>query len=264
MFTITSNEDALAKVASIFSMYPVNENSFNFNTNNPDRFSIKDWNFLTNILLDIFDIKELHERYEPISYQDYDNPIFSGGLVSLNDNNVNRFYDDITILELESAYPTSIINSKSRIIFNYKYFNNLYEFLIQTRGLFKKTYCIGKNPQLWLLYKTYLNMLYGCSVSNKSVLKISKNSIPLNKNCVDLLTKIQKEFNYYIPYVDTDAIFVHKYESIKDDLHNMLTKASYTYSVSNRYEGIFLAKKKYLLFNDNERLVKGIRWAKEK
>lgn len=165
MFTITSNEDALAKVASIFSMYPVNENSFNFNTNNPDRFSLKYWNFLTNIFLDIFDIKELNERYIPIPSNDvdYNNSIFLGGIVSLNESNVNRYYDDITRIELVAAYPTSIINSKRRIIFNYKYFNEFYEFLVQNRGLFKSTYC-KENPKLWLIYKMYLNMTYGCVV----------------------------------------------------------------------------------------------------
>lgn len=261
MYTITSNEDALAKVARIFSLYHVNDNSFNPRISNPDRFSLKDWNFLTDLLLKEFHIDELNPTYSPITLHNDHTPkvesLFQGGYVNLNEKQANVFFTDISIIEIESAYPTSVINTKRRIKLNYLHYLDLYEFLIKNRKTFRQIYH-STDPNLYMVYKYYINMLYGCVLNPKSLIRLSTDSIPLNQEICNILKNIQTEFKFHIPYIDTDSIFVHKLSSIQDSLEQILIDKKYSFEVKGTYEGIFIAKKKYVLFNQNERIVKGI------
>lgn len=292
---ITSNNDTLAIVAEVFSLYNVTDESFNMRSD--ERFRLDDWNFLTDVLL-----KRLSPNYPNLNpaYTDFvysqvftipvgglsvkearskiDEAIeiykreqleasFNGMYVEVNPNYKNVWFNNIIKIEISSCIPTIVIEciDRNTVHFNYEDYGAVYKFIVENRRELSKLY-----PEIAMTIKYYINFLYGALSSEKSMIRSTFKNGEVVSKYNRIANKIYEDFKYYVIYIDADDIYIRDYPNVVDDIIGVMNsdggkithstiKYNFNYHVETGYSGMVLAKKKCVLIKDGELKLKGIK-----
>jgi len=111
-----------------------------------------------------------------------------------------------------------------------------------------------------MLIKYYINFLYGVLVSDDKIIRINTGAEIIVSYLKDILTLVYTKFGYFIPYIDTDEIYVYKGYIILDEIIKIIkNKTNIEFIIENGIEGTFIAKKRIILKHNEKTIVRGFR-----
>lgn len=176
---------------------------------------------------------------------------FYGAKVWLNEDYVNSAISNLKIISFNLVYPTLIAKLAET---NLKNFNEIYSKLIE---IYNSDLDIHNSNPL----KSYINMAYGCLQNPESMI-YSKNIYLVPTRLNNLLSNILIEFKGHIVYIDTRDIYFRNFDEIKERFEkyfNKINKYDLTYSTQQSKFGLFMAKKQYVIEEDNNIKIKGMK-----
>ena len=153
---------------------------------------------------------------------------FYGAKVWLNEDYVNSSISNLKIISFNLVYPTLIAKLAET---NLKNFNEIYSKLIE---IYNSDLDIHNSNPL----KSYINMAYGCLQNPESMI-YSKNIYLVPTRLNNLLSNILIEF--------------------KGHIVNKINKYDLTYSTQQSKFGLYMAKKQYVIEEDNNIKIKGMK-----
>lgn len=183
-----------------------------------------------------------------------------GGLVEINKRFSEKMIDGVTEIEFNSLYPSMIL-SKEEELCNLKGLREVYE------DLFLDYRENKDGSDKYERIKEYINSMYGIlgTLKPNSLIKTNIDTSVITRKARHLLSTLKREFEGHYIYIDTCSIYFLRYNEIKDrlgeELDKITTRNKYlTYNINHHNKGIFLAKKKHILFEEDGNLkTKGIR-----
>lgn len=169
--------------------------------------------------------------------------------VWLNDDYINSTISNLDIIEFELLYPKLIIKLLNT---NLENFNEVFSKLLD---YYHEDISIEK----------YINSVYG-HLGNPLSLIYSDNIPIVSIHANNIMRKIINEFKGHVIYVDTFQIFFRNFSEIKErfeSVFNQLNKYDLTYSTTQSKFGLFIAKKQYLIEENNGIKIKGMQHFKK-
>jgi hypothetical protein len=235
----------------------LNQDPNRFNPNSLDdlekqlnRFNLNDWNDLTEQLIKNFGSLKMNNI--PV----FNEPESSiGGFVEINDKYIGSWFDELTQISFISCYPNIIANKikTKKFLFNYESYGDIFAFICENRSILK-TYCEENNLETFTTINVYINYLYGILGKKEGMIKMNISYSKISEEMRDLMKKIYRNFEYFIPYIDSDTIFAYKFNY---DLIEFIQKHTYlNFEIEKGYSGTFIKKKQYIL-NKNIIIKKG-------
>lgn len=174
--------------------------------------------------------------------------IYSGGVVHLNTNNTNIWFEGLTHFYFRSFYPSAIIGfkHKSECDFTRNLGYLLADLLIQMR-----TYELTNSIKAARAYhhtKAFVNFCYGVLTNVDSSFTQKTTNFTTN-----LMKTIVERFSSNIVYLDVDEIYFREYQNIKEQLELHIKEYDHhkclSWGTEPGFRGIFLAKKKNITIN---------------
>lgn len=205
-------------------------------------------NRLTDFLIKTQKVYEFFECDFKLKPSKIGSKDFYGGKVWINEDYVNSPISNLEVITFNMVYPkliTKIVET------NLENFNEVYSKLIEI-------YCLDKNIEL----KKYINMTYGC-LQNPECMIYSKNIQLVPNKLNNMLSHILSEFKGHIIYIDTDQIFFRNFDEIRERFEkyfNNINKYDLTYFSEKSKFGLFIAKKKYIIEENGNIKIKGMKY----
>ncbi|SRR6266403_245411 len=271
--------DTLAIIADVFSLYNVTDESFRYKLNdkNPNRFSLNDWNYLTDILLSKLSTnypeenpayiesisktiiipvgnlsvkearKKINEARKKINEEHLERQ-HTGFFVDINPDYTNTWFDNIIKIELNQVIQTILIDyiDRNTIYFNHIDYGVIFKTIVENRSILSQM-----RPEIAITIKAYINFLYGALSNRESIIRCDVYTGDIIAKFNKFTQTIFDDFRHYVIYIDIDTIYMRNYHNVVNDIIRVLTsKYDFTYNVEDGYSGMFLAKKKFVLSKD--------------
>lgn len=161
---------------------------------------------------------------------------------------MNSSISNLEVITFNLVYPKLI----SKIVkTNLENYNDVYSKLIEI-------YHYSKNINI----KKYINMAYGC-LQNPECMIYSENIHLVPNKLNKMLSDILSEFKGHIIYIDTNRIFFRNFDEIRERFEkyfNNINKYELTYSTEKSNFGVFMAKQKYLIEENGNIVIKGMKY----
>lgn len=174
-----------------------------------------------------------------------------GGLVEINKRFSGKMIEGVTKVSFDSLYPSMILSEEEELC-NLKGLREVYEDLFLD---YKKN---KDGSDKYERIKEYINSMYGIlgTLKPNSLIKTNIDTSIITRRSMYLLSTLKREFEGHYIYIDTDSIYFLRYNEIKDrldeELDKMITRNKYlTYEITHHNKGIFLHKKKHILFDED-------------
>ena len=194
-----------------------------------------------------------HNSVEKIPINNVKQQKYGGGYVDLNIRYKNAIIENVVEVNLYSIYLIIMMNMDAEVS-NYHGFTDMLKCLYieyKNMSACDKDLGLGINP------KEYINSVYGmisASINHKdSYIKanIDMSRVPMKVRMI--MSKVKNDFPGHYVYIDTDSIYLARYEEIEFRLEEYLNKLMTKYdplyiSVDIHESGLFFEKKKYIIF----------------
>lgn len=250
----TKNPINVDNIVYLLNQQNYTTEKFDYNINNPNRFSIKDY---TNIFLTFIDyFFESYEIKDIIISDDR-----SYGTTLINDKLRNYWHTNICKISFNALYPNIIVKlyEKGKLKFNIDEFAIIYSFMVKNIKEIKNHKDIKDVSKL--LFKFLINYTYG-AISNSKFSKfyVDKHHLICEYIHHPLVT-FKNDYIDNIIYVDTDEIYL---DFLTKEIKEQFDWLELPYEVIYGINGFFLEKKKFIIDKNNSCKVRGIQEYKSK
>lgn len=189
----------------------------------------------------------------------YDNSaitkIGSGGYVKINANCINTIHRNTVLINFENLYSQITYEIISNFNFNYTNFPTVYKFMYETYNLFKGA-TLNENMNTRTILKKWLIYFYG-NINNNIIFSDSdiQNIVAIKAQAI--LKDIHEKFSKDVFYCDSDHFFFKFNPKLMEYLKNI----KYAYDINYIDNIIFIAMKKYIIYDDSMKItkIKGIK-----
>lgn len=238
-------------------VYLLNQQNFTieqFTLKSLNRFSIKDFN---NVFLSFID-------YFFDSYQINDLEISNNrsyGTTLINDKLRNYWHTNICKISFDLLYPNIIVKlyENGKLKFNIDEFAIIYSFMVKNINIIKNHKNITDISKL--LFKFLINYTYGALSNPKfSNFYVDKHRLICEYINHPLVT-FKNDYIDNIIYVDTDEVYL---DFLTKEIKEQFDWLELPYEIEYGINGFFLQKKKFIIDNNNNCKVRGIREYKSK
>lgn len=198
-----------------------------------------------------------------------------GGLCELNPRYTDRWIS-FHRMEFTSFYPNElrkILKNQTHLRPNISNFKKVFDLAMTIRNQMSIQYMnTSTHSEARRKLKYFINATFGMLSSPDSPLRFYSDydtgSVPVNLNHIItrntrmLLTLIKNEHPNHAFYVDTDCIHFRHFNEIRDRILAIKNDNRYSghhFSIYGPYQGMFMAKKKYLYIDDGKVILRGIK-----
>lgn len=249
MKTTVKNELTIDSIVNLINQQNYSVDKFTFDTTNPNRFTISDFQRLCRILLDYH-----FENYTQIEVENDLNEF--SGICLFNEKIANKWLENISVIEFNKMYPTIIIKlwKENKIHFTIYEFGIIYEFLVENYKQILKHVNITESSKLAV--KTMINYLYGASASVYPLFIKASNIHLVSNYAKEKLTNLFYNNVNNVFYIDTDTIYL---DFITPDIiQDYIKPLQIPYSIERNFDVMFIAKKRFIIDRDKSLKKHGI------
>jgi len=250
----TKNTLTIDAIVQLLNQQNYTIDNFDHNVNNPNRFSLKDFNKVFLLFVNHF-----FDSYEIIDIEISDSRSF--GTTLINDDMKEYWHTNICKISFNALYPNIISKlwKNGKLKFNINEFAIIYSFMVDN------IYNIKNHKDMTniskLLFKFLINYTYG-AISNP---KFSNFYVDKHHYICEYihhpLVKYKNDYIDNIIYVDTDEIYL---DFFTYEIKEQIDWLELPYEIEYGINGIFFRKKRFILDKSKTCKVKGFRTFKSK
>ena len=181
--------------------------------------------FYPNIIIKLLEIGKDYS-YEPVDHSDID-PFF------------------------EETWENKIIDG---LVCNIPEFGELYKFIVENKKEMKKF----EDKFIDNLLKVIINYTYGVFANKYSKIRVREVENITNVGR-DIINIFITSYPNNVISADTDEINFLDFDSIKEDVEKKLKELEYPYEYEEYLYGVFVEKKSFILSNDKDMKIRGLR-----